>query len=452
MVETGLRAGILRVGAGHAFATIGAALAAAEPGDTVVVGSGVYTEHLRIERPVTLLGRGRPVIDGGGEGHVVEATAQLTLRGFVIRGSGTSVDHEDSGVMIRDASARVVDNRVEDVLYGIYLKNSRGSLIQGNRVAGKPLPLARRGDAIRLWYSNRVRIIGNEVERARDVVVYFSDSLRVVDNVVRHGRYGLHYMYSNDNVFERNTFSENEVGAFIMYSSRILLRDNVFARARSTSGMGLGLKDADAIRVEGNLFVDNQVAVHLDNSPHSRDERNRFARNLLLFNRTGVRLLPSVRANLFEHNDIVGNGRPVEVAGRGSREQASQNTWRENHWSEYAGFDRKGDGTGDTPFEYARLTDDLLNRYPALQLFARAPALGLVEMLSRFFPLLRPQPVVVDSAPSLASAQLARWRDRPPVSVLGGPETASSGGGAIAILWAGLAGLVLLALRRGTRW
>ncbi len=204
-----------------------------------------------------LVGEGRPVLDGGGEGHVVEALAPVSLRGFVVRGSGDDVEREHAGVMVRDAVARIEDNAFEDVFYGIYLKNAAGSTVRANRIRGKPFSPARRGDGIRLWYSSGARILDNDVRGMRDVVVYFSDSLLVRGNAIRDGRYGLHYMYSNHNAFEENVFEDNQVGAFIMYSADVRLRDNVFASAEGASGMGLGLKDADAIRAEGNLFLEN---------------------------------------------------------------------------------------------------------------------------------------------------------------------------------------------------
>lgn len=371
-----------------------------------------------MERALTLLGSGRPVIDGGGRGHVVEATAPLTLRGFVLRASGERVDTEDAGVMVRGARAVVEDNVLEDVFYGIYLKEAPGSIVRGNRIHGKPFPPPRRGDGIRLWRASGTRIVDNRVRGARDVVVYFSDSLRVRGNTIEDGRYGLHYMYSNHNRFEGNRFERNEVGAFIMYSVDIELRDNVFARSSGygagSSGMGLGLKDSDDVRVEGNLFVQDEVGVHLDNSPHSRDAVNELRENLFLYDGVAVRLLPSVRGNRIVANSFVANDVEVEVAGGVAPGQAGQNDWAGNYWSGYAGFDRNGDGIGDTPFVAARLVDDLLGKYPALRLFAMSPAMPAVDALSRFFPLLQPEPVAIDSTPTVRALALERWQDDPP--------------------------------------
>lgn len=400
----------IRVGPGAEFSTIGDAVAAARAGDTVLVAPGTYSERLVIDRPLTLKGEGWPVVDGEGIGHVVEVLAPLRLEGFVIRGSGDNVVEEDAGVMVREApGTRIVGNRLEDVFYGIYLKDSQGSVVSGNRIEGKPFAPPRRGDGIRLWYSSASEILDNVVSGTRDLVIYFSDSLLVRGNVIEGGRYGLHYMYSNHTVFERNRFDGNEVGAFLMYSTDIRLRENVFANSAGMSGMGIGLKDADAVEASGNLIVGNVVGVHLDNSPHSADVFNSFTGNLLLANQAGIRLMPSVRRNAFEGNDFLNNGTPVVVAGGAGPDQAARNRWSGNHWSEYAGFDRDGDGAGDIPFVHARLADDLLSRHPALGLFARSPALGVLEVVSRFFPFLKPEPVVVDHAPRIDATLLAEW-------------------------------------------
>lgn len=383
------------------YGSIGAAIAAADPGDTIRVAPGVYREQLAIDRALTLIGEDWPVIDGGREGHVIEATAPVTVEGFAIRGSGTSVDVEHAGIMVREATARVANNRIEDVLYGVYLKQAPNSTILNNTIRGKLLPPPRRGDGIRLWHSSGTEIAENEVNRMRDVVVYFSDDLLIRDNTITEGRYGLHYMYSDRNRIEGNLLIGNDVGAFIMYSSDVELIDNEFTEGHGSMGMGLGLKDADEIRVESNLFVDNAVGVHLDNSPHSVNVTNTFSDNVLANNDTAIRLLPSVTGNQFRANAFVGNERPAEVSGGVRAGQVEQNDWAGNYWDRYAGFDRDGNGVGDSPYIHARFADELLARHPGLRFFARSPAVGALDAAARFFPMLRPEPVVYDPHPNL---------------------------------------------------
>ena len=78
-----------------------AAVAAAQPGAMIEVPPGTYPGPLRIDKPVTLEGQGLPVIQGTGEGDVIEIDApDVTLRGFVVRGSGISLDDENSGITV----------------------------------------------------------------------------------------------------------------------------------------------------------------------------------------------------------------------------------------------------------------------------------------------------------------------------------------------------------------
>ncbi len=399
----------VQVGPEAPFSTITEALTAASPGDTIRVAPGNYRERFVIDRPVVLIGEGWPIIDGGGHGHVIEALAPVSISGFVIRSSGDDVDREDSGLMVRAGPSRIVNNRFDDVLYGVYVKQAPGSLVAGNRVVGKPLAVARRGDGIRLWYSAGAQVLDNDVRQARDVVVYFSDSLSMRGNRVFDGRYGLHYMYSNHSTVEDNWLAGNQVGAFLMYSTHLELSGNVFAGARGATGMGLGLKDADHVSATNNLILKNAVGVHLDNSPRSANMPNEFRGNALAYNGIAVRLLPAVANNHFVDNAFSSNGRPVGVAG-GAREQVAQNRWAQNYWSEYVGFDEDGDGIGDTPFSHVRFSDELLSRHPDLRFFSGSPALSMLDRAMRFFPLLRPIPMVVDSAPRLNASALDPWR------------------------------------------
>jgi len=203
-----------------------------------------------------------------------------------------------------------------------------------------------------------------------------------------------------------------------MYSADVSLRQNVFADSRGSSGMGIGLKDADRILAEDNLIVQNESGIYLDNSPRAAAVTNHIRENLFLYNGSGVRMLPSVRGNDFQGNSFVGNQRPAEVSGGMGEAQAAQNDWSGNYWSGYSGFDRDGDRVGDTPFRYARLTDDLLSRHDALRLFTRSPVMPVIEAVRRFFPLLAPEPVVVDPVPELEPRALVRWERSPPVPVL----------------------------------
>jgi len=431
-----LQATVVTVGAGGQ-PSIAAALEAARSGDTVRVLPGVYHERVVIDRPVTLLGEPGAVLDGGARGTVIMVTAAATIKGLTIRNTGRDQSQEHSGILAERADRLIVeDNRFEDVLFGIYVKQSRAPVISNNTIVGKDLPAPLRGDGIRLWYSHGGSIVGNHIERARDVVIWFSDDTDVRDNEVVDGRYGLHYMYSNHNRFTGNTFVGNHVGAFIMYSTDIVFHYNVFAGARGRTGRGLGFKDADRITADGNVLVKNTIGISIDNSPSREGVANQFRDNVIAFNDVGVETLPSVRNNVFTGNQFVDNVQPVAVTGGGT---ALGNRWVGNRWSEYAGFDRDENGVGDTPFVFERLSDDLLAKYEALRLFEGGIAMTVVDLLGRAFPLLSPQPLVADTAPRLAARN-------PPAAGGATPTSALAAMGFLAT--AALAGALVPRFRR----
>jgi nitrous oxidase accessory protein len=386
------------------YMTLQEALAHARDGDTVAVHGGIYAGPVVVNKRLRLIGYDWPVVDGGGQGTVVKLTAPgIVLRGFVIRNSGSSLDAENAGVAVEAPATTVEHNRLAETLFGIYVRQAPQSVIRGNVIHSKDLPLPRRGDPIRVWYSNGVRIEDNRVERGRDVVLWYSQNLTVHGNVVRQGRYGLHFMYCDDAHIEANLLSSNSVGAFLMYSRRLHLRHNTIAHNRGPSGYGVGLKDMDDAVIEENLFLDNRVGAFVDNSPREIDSTSQFRGNVFAYNTMGLSLLPAVRRNWFTRNSFLDNYEQVHVAGGG---QLHANVWtvdgQGNYWSDYVGYDGDGDGRGDVPYRAERLFEALLDRYPALQLFIYSPAVQAIDFAARAFPFVKPQPKLTDTAPLMA--------------------------------------------------
>ncbi len=141
----------------------------------------------------------------------------VTLRGFTIRNSGDLLDQENAGVTGLAPNLTIEDNRFEDTLFGVYLKEALHSIVRGNEVLSKDLPLPRRGDGIRIWYSDGSRAEDNYVHGSRDVVIWFSHDSVVRGNTVEDGRYGLHFMFSDNQLLEDNLLRHNSVGVFLMY-------------------------------------------------------------------------------------------------------------------------------------------------------------------------------------------------------------------------------------------
>lgn len=421
------------------------AIGKARDGDTVIVHGGVHRGPVVVERRLTLEGHNWPVLDGEGRGTVVKLTgAGAILRGFVVRNSGASLDEENSGITVEAPGARVEGNRLEETLFGISLSKSPGARVVANQILGKALDVARRGDPIRVWYSDDVRLEGNVVRRGRDVVLWYSQRLVVAANDVTEGRYGLHFMYCDDADIEGNRLVGNSVGVYLMYSRRLRMTGNVLVGNRGPSGYGLGLKDMDDCVVAENLIADNRAGCWVDNSPREPRSELALRGNLFAGNDEGLVLLPSVRGARITENSFVDNGEQVSVQGGGLL--STTNQWslqgRGNFWSDYVGYDQDHDGVGDVQYRSERLFESLAQRRPSLKLFVHSPVADAIELAARALPAVRPQPKLVDDSPLVAAhlpARLPRGAD-----LAGAPLVLSSAGlVALALLLVGAPGLLL---------
>lgn len=399
------RAATLEVGQEQRYATIAAAVTAAAPGDEILVRAGRYREHVTIGKPLVLRGEPGAVIDGGGRGTVVYVTqGPSAVRGLTIQGSGDSFLAEDAGIKLEHASdCAVEDNRIEDALFGVLVRTSPRARIAGNQVIGKDLPLPRRGDGIRLQDAPGSVVDGNTIRDSRDLAIWQSDRCAVRNNRVSGGRYGLHYMYCDDNVFEDNVFADNHTGGAIMYSRRLTLRRNRFTGSRGPSAHGLLIKVADDVVAEENWFTDNTIGVFLEDSPSSLRASCTIRNNVIGGNETGIGLQPSVTRVRFYGNAFLANRVQVDVYGR---TRNSGNEWshagRGNYWSDYVGFDADGDGTGDTAYHVEQFFENLAERWPGASLLRMGPAAEALEMAARAFPIVQPETLVTDEHPLLA--------------------------------------------------
>jgi nitrous oxidase accessory protein len=373
--------------------------------DTIEVHGGVYDGRLEIHRPLTLIGHDWPVVDGGGVGNVIriaEAAPGTTITGMVIRNSGYQINHDNSGIVSQAANISIIGNRLEDTLFGINLRFGTGSVIQDNVIKSKDLPLPRRGDAIRIWRSNDLVVADNIITDGRDVIFWHSQRLVIRGNEVSNGRYGLHIMYCNDALVENNLLTNNAVGVYLMHSTGLTLRHNTAAYNRGPSGYGLGLKDMDEILITENLFLDNRIGAHINNSPSRVGVTNRFEGNVFGYNEIGLDMMPSIHHTAFVANSFLENQEQVAIGGGRMQENYWSVDDTGNYWSDYAGYDASGDGRGDIPYQASRLFENMVDGTPALRLFLYSPVVNAVDFAAVAFPIFQPQPKLVDEQPLMA--------------------------------------------------
>ncbi len=367
-------------------------------GTTLRPPPGVYGGPVVIERAIVIDGQGQVTVDGQGAGTVIRIRADDTeLRGLHIRGSGSSHDALDAGLAVEADGTLIEDNDIDDVLFGIVLSQGDGNVIRGNRVSSRPGPATLRGDGIRLWFSRDNRIEGNRLRQVRDMVFTNSPHNLVVGNRVEEGRMAMELIFSPGVEITGNHFSGNEHGVVAIYSDSLHIHHNRIEHQSTLTGSALAVKGSSQTRIEHNEILDCAVGLTA-NSPTFPENilylrENRFAYNDVAMYFYGEKGGHVVHGNRFE-----GNFQQVAVTGPTS---ALGNDWRGNYWQDYTGFDRDGDGTGDTPYTLYLFSERIWLDRAMAKFFRGTPMLELIDLVERLAPFSEPKLIMSDPEPRL---------------------------------------------------
>lgn len=375
----------------------------AAPGSVLKPPPGVYAGPVLVNKPLVIDGGGQVTIDGGGKGTVFVIDADgATLRNLRLTNSGDSHDSDDACLNVRGNHHLVEGVRIDDCLFGIDLKQANDNTIRENHIRSKDRELGVRGDGLRLWYSHNNLIEKNEVVDSRDMVAWYSNHNTYRGNIGKRSRYSIHFMFAKDSVVEGNSFHDNAVGIYLMYTERVHIRNNVISHATGAAGMALGFKESSDSDVENNEVIYCAVGVGSDLSPFEPDTTIRFKGNRFAFNGVAVRFTSELGGNILHDNIFEGNLTDVVQMGR---DVAGKNEWRNNYFADYQGFDRNGDGIGDTPHELYAYADQIWIEQPAAQFFKTAPVLELLDFLERLAPFSSPELQLKDDAPRFAKPE-----------------------------------------------
>jgi len=382
----------------HAASSLQPLIDATPSGGVLRPAPGTYAGPATIAKPMTLDGGGKVVVEGNGKGTVLTLAASgAVLRGLRLAGSGDSHDGIDAGLLVEGDDNLVEDNVVDDVLFGIHVRQGNRNRIVGNRVSGRPAPRGQRGDGLRLWYSRHNRIEGNAFRTVRDLTFANSPDNLIKDNRLEDGRYGMQFIFSPRARVEDNRLADTDTGIAVLYSPDLTVRGNTIAHALDGGGAGIAFKDSGSALVENNQVLHCATGLSA-NAPLNAEavltvRNNRFAHNVVGMYFYGEKGGHRITGNRFENNLT-----QVAVSAAGVGEA---NLWQGNAWSDYQGFDRDHDGIGDTPHEIWLYTDRIWMETPRAKFFANSPALELLDLLERLAPFASPSLILRDTAPRM---------------------------------------------------
>ena len=313
----------------------------AKDGDTILVHSGVYYENVVVDKLVTLMGIGQPVVDAGEKGDAIRLTADgITLAGFnaTTYGWGTTVikvTSNNNSLLNNTCFNRGFDENLWD--YSIDLTNSSNNSLSNNNctcislqnsnnnhISNNTCSNNRRG-GIRIRYSNNNKLIGNalvesglfiwgdsvsnytqEIDTSNTVngkpVYYRKDASggRIADDA------GQVILVNCTNVtVENQNINNASVGINIAFSHCITIRNNTCSYNRAG---GISLMNSSNCSISDNICSNNNYVYGGEGIYLRYSSNNSISRNICSNNGAGISLWPS-DTNTISNNTCSNNHR-----------------------------------------------------------------------------------------------------------------------------------------------
>jgi nitrous oxidase accessory protein len=386
-----LKATTLTVGKDQVITSLRKAVAMAQDGDTILLHKGVYKEgNIVVNKSIRLIGVGEPVLDGEGKYEILTVSGQgIVIKGIHFANAGYSSLYDYAALKVVDADNIIVENNiVTNAYFAIHIANTTLGLVRNNRITSNAKTEQGSGNGVHLWKCSEMVVEDNLLDGHRDGIYLEFVSHSIIQNNVsiRNVRYGLHFMFSNDDVYMGNVFRDNGAGVAVMFSNRVLMHSNLFEHNWGPSAYGLMLKEISDARIIHNSFVQNTTAIHMEGANRISVERNTFEGN-----GWAMRVQASSMDNLFHHNNFGGN--TFDVATNGA---TAANRYYDNYWDKYEGYDLNRDGVGDVPYHPVSMYSMVIEQNPTTLLLLRSFMVSLLDKAEKALPTLTPENLVDD--------------------------------------------------------
>ena len=388
------------VGKDKVYKSIKSALAKIHNGDTINVYEGIYKEgNIIIDKEVALIGINFPILDGQKKYEILSVKSANTLiSGFRVQHSGYSTLDDPGGIKVYNTkNVSICNNILDDNFFGIYLQYCSNCIVKNNSIISYGIEEQKIGNGIHCWKSDSLQIIGNKVSGHRDGIYFEFVTNSVIWRNISDGniRYGLHFMFSNNDSYISNIFRNNGAGVAVMFTNKVKMFNNIFEENWGDAAYGLFLKEISDSFIFGNKFIRNTSGIHMEGTSRIKVERNIFESN-----GWGMKIQASCMDNEIISNNFIGN--TFDISTNGS---LVLNTFNGNYWDKYEGYDLDKDKIGDIPYHPLSLFSVIVENNPPAMLLFRSFMVTLLDKSEKIMPSLTPDNFI-DNTPLMHSLKL----------------------------------------------
>lgn len=369
----------------------------ADDGDTVLVFPGVYQEgNIIIDKAITLTGIDWPVLDGEYKVEVISIKHDsVVVSGFKIINSGVASTIDYAGLKIYDSNyVSILNNEFENCFFGIYTQYGKHCIISGNNLHASATEEQNCGNGVHCWYCDSMQIINNEIRGHRDGVYFefVTNSIIWRNRSIGNVRYGLHFMFSSHDTYVANVFTNNGAGVAVMFSHHVGMFSNYFFENWGDAAYGILLKEISDSHVQGNHFDRNTTGIFMEGASRVLMTRNSFDDN-----GWALKIQASCMDIVLQYNDFTSNS--FDVGTNGS---LVLNTFMNNYWDKYEGYDLNRNGIGDVPYRPVSLYSMIVEKNPPAMMLFRSFITVVLDKTEKVMPSLIPENLV-DNEPRMKS-------------------------------------------------
>lgn len=361
----------------------------AKDGDTVLLEKGIYKEgNVIINKSIRLIGVNEPVLDGENKYEILSVLSdKVWIKGIHFRNSGYSGINDYASIGVVNVKYCIIENNfIEHSYFGIHINNSSNCIVSGNTIIGTPKDEQSSGNAINLWYCDSMLIEDNDVQGHRDGIYFeFVTHSYIYQNRSHNNiRYGLHFMFSNNDTYMENHFTDNGAGVAVMFSNHVLMHSNTFQLNWGPNAYGLLLKEISDARILNNHFDKNTAGIVMEGA-------NRIDVSLNDFKNNGwaLRISASSDQSSIYNNNFSAN--TFDVATNGTM---MLNKFYNNYWDKYDGYDMNKDGIGDVPYHPVSMYSMVVEQNPNSLLLLRSFMVSLLDKAEKAIPSLTPENLI----------------------------------------------------------
>ncbi len=269
---------------GADFTHIQDAINASSNGDTIFVYNGNYTENVKVNKTIDLIGQDKDntIIYGHGNEYVVRITANsVEINGFTIKNSGGSAV-TDAGIGVFSNKNLLTNNIISKSKNAIFITKSSGNIISNNKITDNNY---EDSDGISLWNRcNNTQITGNQI---------FSNS-----------REGIWSLYSDNTSIRDNIIYKNGGNGIMLISDKTVEISNNQIESNSESGILLS-SGINSITIQNNQISNNDEGITVIGGATEAVIKNN---DIIQNHRNGIYFSQNVNDNTITENNIMFNG------------------------------------------------------------------------------------------------------------------------------------------------